>query len=368
MDFELDEDIIMIRDMMRRFVQKDAQPLEMPLFNQGELTQEQAEGLKEKIIEQMGLWAVTVPEDYGGDELDLLSTCLIEEELGQTFVPVDYGDITPILFGCNDEQIETYLEPAVEGDLRPVLALREQGRLSPDDWQTTAVRDGDNFILNGTKLLGHKVRDDDFFVVFARMEEGITAFLVDTDAEGVRWNGKPELALRNCVLSKDALLGEIGGAFALGVEWLPNQAVKMGARYVGMAQRLLDMSAQYAKDWVSMGQPLALRPAIMRMVAEMAAEVQAARYMVYHAAWLLDEEEEARHEALMVRLFTGEMIRKAIDKTIMVHGGTSYLEQAPAIRMYRNLVPDESLEIGLENSRMAVAEHYLELQALMAED
>jgi acyl-CoA dehydrogenase len=368
MDFELDEEVIMIRDMMRRFVQKDAQPLEMPLFNQGELTQEQEEGLKEKIIDQMGLWAVTVPEDYGGDELDLLSTCLIEEELGQTFVPVDYGDIIPLLFDCSDDQLETYLEPAVEGELRPVLALREPGRTSPDSWQTTAVRDGDDFMLRGHKLLGQKPRDKDFYVVFARMDEGITAFLVDSDTDGVRLNGKPELTLQDCVLPKSALLGEVGGAFQLGVDRLPHQAVKMGARYVGMAQRLLDMSAQYAKDWVSMGQPLALRPAVMRMVAEMASDVQAARFMVYHAAWLLDEEEEARHEALMVRLFTGQMIRKAIDKTIMVHGGTSYLEQAPAIRMYRNLVPDESLEIGLENTRMAVAEHYLELQTLMAED
>lgn len=368
MEFELDEEVIMIRDMMRRFVQKDAQPLEMPLFNQGELTLEQEASLKHKIIEQMGLWAVTVPEDYGGGELDMLSTCLIEEELGQTFVPVDYGDITPLLFGCRDDQVEAFLEPAVEGERRPVLALREPGRPAPETWQTTVVRDGEDLILRGHKLLGHKPRPEDFYIVFARMDEGVTTFLVEPDAAGVRLNGAAEVSFDGCVLSQDAVLGEIGGAFRLGADRLPHQAVKMGARYVGMAQRLLDMSAQYAKDWVSMGQPLALRPAVMRMVAEMAADIQAARYMVYHAAWLLDEEQEARHEALMVRLFTGEMIRKAIDKTIMVHGGTSYLEQAPAIRMYRNLVPDESLEIGLENSRMAVAEHYLELQTLLAED
>ncbi len=209
MEFELDEEVIMIRDMMRRFVQKDAQPLEMPLFNQGELTQEQEVGLKEKIIEQMGLWAVTVPEDYGGDELDLLSTCLIEEELGQTFVPVDYGDITPLLFACTEDQSETYLEPAVEGELRPMLALREADRLSPDSWQTTAVRDGENFVLNGQKLLGHKPREDDFFIVFARMEEGVTAFLVDSDADGVCLNGKPEThpgelrAITRCAPGRD---------------------------------------------------------------------------------------------------------------------------------------------------------------------
>lgn len=368
MDFELGEEVIMIRDMMRRFVQKDARPLEMPLFNQGELTAEQEDSLKEKIVEQMGLWAVTVPEEYGGEALDMISTCLIEEELGQTFVPVDYGDITPVLFACTEEQVDTYLEPAVEGERRPVLALREPGALSPDAWQTRAVPAGDGFILNGRKLLGHRPRENDFFVVFANTDRGVTAFLVDPDTEGLAMNGKTEIALQDCHLSEHSVLGQVGGGFKLGVDHLPRQQVKMGARYVGMAQRLLEMSAQYAKDWVSMGQPLALRPAVMRMVAEMAAGIQAARYMVYHAAWLLDEEEDAAHDCLMVRLFTGQMIRSTIDKTIMVHGGTSYLEQSPALRMYRNLVPDKALEVGLENSRMAIANRYLELQTLLAEE
>lgn len=367
MDFELDEEVVMIRDMMRRFVQKDARPLEMPLFNEGELTQEQEADLKEKIMEQMGLWAVTVPEEYGGEELDMLSTCLIEEELGQTFVPVEYGDIPPVLFACNEEQAESYLEPAVEGDRRPVLALREPGSLAPDSWQTTAAVKDEGYVLNGRKLLGHKPRDDDYYVVFARSDEGVTAFLVEPDAEGVRLNGKAELILENCALSEEAVLGEVGGGLKLGAEYLPHQQVKMGARYVGMGQRLLEMSAQYAKDWVSMGKPLALRPAVMRMVAEMAAQIQAARYMVYHAAWLLDEEEDAHHQANLVRLFTAEMIRSIIDKTIMVHGGTNYLDREPALRMYRNLVPDQALEAGLENSRMAVANHYLELETFLQE-
>jgi acyl-CoA dehydrogenase len=368
MDFELGEEVIMIRDMMRRFVQKDARPLEMPLFNQGELTLEQENGLKEKIMEQMGLWAVTVPEQFGGEELDMLSTCLIEEELGQTFVPVDYGDISPVLFSCDEEQAERYLEPAVEGDRRPVLALRETGAMAPAQWQTTARQTGSGYVLTGRKLLGHRPREGDFFVVFAQTDQGATAFLVDSDAKGATVNGKPEVIFQDCAVPANAVLGEVGAGLKLGVGYLPHQQIKMGARYVGMAQRLLEMSAQYAKDWVSMGQPLALRPAVMRMVAEMAADIQAARFMVYHAAWLLDEEKDASHEAMMVRLFTGRMIRTAIDKTIMVHGGVSYLEQKPALRMYRNLVPDEALELGLENSRMAVANHYLELQSLLGED
>jgi acyl-CoA dehydrogenase len=368
MDFELGEDVIMIRDMMRRFVQKDARPLEMPLFNQGVLTPEQEEGLKHKIIEQMGLWAVTVPEQFGGEELDLLSACLIEEELGQTFVPVDYGDISPVLYACEEGQVERYLEPAVEGERRPVMALREAGAMTPAEWKTTAVPAEPGYSLSGRKLLGHRPRDGDFLIVFARMDEGVTAFLVESDAEGAALNGKPEVVFDNCTVAADAVLGEVGAGLKLGVDYLPHQQIKMGARYVGMAQRLLEMSAQYAKDWVSMGQPLALRPAVMRMVAEMAADIQAARYMVYHAAWLLDEDKDASHEAMMIRLFTGRMIRSAIDKTIMVHGGVSYLEQEPALRMYRNLVPDEALELGLENSRMAVANHYLELQSLLGDE
>lgn len=367
MDFELDEDVVMIRDMMRRFVQKDAVPLEMPLFNEGELALDQEESLKEKIMEQMGLWAVTVPEEYGGDELDLISTCLIEEELGQTFVPVDYGDITPVLYACNEEQAELFLEPAVEGDRRPVLALRERGAIAPEGWKTVAVRSDEGYVVDGRKLLGHRLRDDDFMILFAKAEEGVTAFLLEPDAQGVSVHGRHEVEFRGCEVSRAAILGEVGQGLGLGVDYLYHQQIKMGARYVGMAQRLLDMSAQYAKDWVSMGQPLALRPAVMRMVAEVAADIQAARYLVYHAAWLVDEEMDAELDALKVRLFTGQMIRSAIDKTIMVHGGPSYLEQAPALRMYRNLVPDEALETGLEHSRMAIANHYLDLQTTLNE-
>lgn len=368
MDFEFGEEVIMIRDMMRRFVQKDARPLEMPLFNQGELTEEQAEGLKSKIMDQMGLWAVTVPEQFGGEELDMLSACLIEEELGQTFVPVEYGDVTPVLFACNHAQVGGFLEPAVEGERRPVLALREPGALTPEQWTTFARKTETGYVLGGRKLLGHRSRDGDFFVVFAQTEDGVTAFLVDPDAPGVTLSGGPEVVFRECELSSDAILGEVGAGLKLGVAYLPHQQIKLGARYVGMALRLLEMSAQYAQDWVSLGQPLALRPAVMRMVAEMAADIEAARYLVYHAAWLLDEEQDASHEAMMIRLFAGRMIKSAIDKTIMIHGGVSCLEQEPAIRMYRNLVPDQALEIGLENSRMAVASHYMELQSLLGDD
>ena len=298
----------------------------------------------------------------------MLSACLIEEELGQTFVPVNYGDISPVLFSCDEEQAELYLEPAVEGDRRPVLALREPEALTPDEWQTVVTFDGGVNILNGCKLLGQTPRDDDFFVVFARTDAGVTAFLVEPDMDGVSINGRSEILFQDCALPEGAVLGEVGGGLRLGVDYLSHQQVKMGARYIGMAQRLLDMSAQYAKDWVSLGQPLALRPAAMRMIAEMAADIQAARFLVYHCAWLLDEEEDASLEAAKVRLFTGQMIRSVMDKTIMVHGGTSYLDQSPSLRMYRNLVPDEALEIGLEYSRMAVANHYLELQTLLAED
>ena len=367
MDFEFGEEAIMIRDMMRRFVQKDARPLEMPLFNEGALTLEQEETLKSKIMDQMGLWAVTVPEDYGGEELDMISACLIEEELGQTFVPVDYGDVTPILFACNEEQAEEYLEPAVEGERRPVLALREPGALVPEQWKTRAAANGAGYVLNGLKSVGRQPRDGDFYVVFAQTDDGVTAFLVEPDHPGVAIRGASDIAFTDCHLPAEAVLGEAGRGLTLGNEYLAHQQVKMGARYVGMAQRLLDMSAQYARDWVSMGQPLALRPAVMRMIAEMAVEIQAARYLVYHAAWKLDEGDDAQSDATAIRLFTGQMIRSAIDKTIMVHGGTSYLEKEPALRMYRNLVPDQALEVALEHSRMAVANQYLELQAVMEE-
>src|SRR5512139_3188908 len=180
MDFTFSPDTVMLRDMLRRFVQKEARPLEMKYFNTGALTPEERSRLR-LAIQQLGLWGLTVPEEYGGGGLDVITSCEVEEELGGTFIPVEMGEVPVMLYACNEEQTARYLEPALEAGRQAIIAAREPGpqAVQPDAWQTTADLDGDQYILNGQKTLASPPTAQDFFVVYARAPQGLTAFLIE---------------------------------------------------------------------------------------------------------------------------------------------------------------------------------------------
>ncbi len=369
MDFTLPEEAAMIRDTTRRFVNKELRPLEMKLFSQ-EATQtagplvlppEVRDDLRVKAM-RVGLWALTAPEGLGGMGLDALSACLVEDELGQTFIPLDIGDVPPALFACSEAQIDAYLAPAIEGTRRPVLALREPEGHRPEAWKTSAVALPDGgYELNGMKLVA-PVSEDDFYLVFAvspgETAPGVTCFLIDPDLPGVeaRANGRGgALRLTRCIVSADRVLGEPGKGLALGAEYLPLEMLKLSARYLGMARRLLEMSAAYARDWASLGAPLAKRPATQRMLAEMHMDAEACALFIYRAATRLDAGEGSRQEALMVRTYAAAALQRAIDRATMVHGGPGHLDDQPRLRLYASLVPDETLDLAMEVGFTALA-------------
>lgn len=355
MDFEFSSDALMLRDMLRRFVQKEARPLEMKFFNSGRLTLEERAHLRSG-IEQLGLWNVTVPEKFGGGGLDALTMCLMEEELGKTFIPLEIGDVPPMLYACNDDQVTRFLGPALGGERRAIIAAREpSNRLNPESWTTTAAVDGGGFVINGFKTLSALPDEKDFLIVFAKSMVGLTAFLLDADAEGLSAsaNGEIVLALRECRVGRDSLLGEEGKALTLGSAAAPCMWIRTGARYVGIVERLIEMAADHARDWESLGAPLAARPAIRRMLAEMRVEVESARWLVYHAAWQADRGESLQHAAAQVRLATGEMLQRAVDRVTMIYTGPS--AQLDVRRIVRSMVPPETLELALEYARGAIA-------------
>lgn len=357
MDFEFPEDTLMLRDMLRRFVKKEAQPLEMKYFTSGELAPEESARLR-KAVEQMGLWGLTVPEGFGGGGLDLVSSCLIDEELGQTFIPVEIGEVPAALFACAGPQVADYLEPALAGERRVVIAAREPGGLRPESWTTTA-RNSAPIILEGRKVLSHAPGADDFLLVYAQAEPGLTAFLVDASCPGVsiQRNGEVTLALQDCRVGEEAVVGGIGKALEQGSREAPRLWIRTGARYVGAVTRLLEMAAEHARSWVSLGEPLSVRPAIQRMLAEMQVEVESARWLVYHAAWLADARpsESLRIPAAQVRLATGEMLQRAVDRVTMVFLGPGPSPEIEPRRLVRSLAPPEALEFALEGARAVIA-------------
>lgn len=376
MNFEFSDDTLMLRDMLRRFVQKEARPLEMDYFNSGVLKPEVRARLR-KSIEQLGLWGIMAPEEFGGGGLDAVTACVIEEELGGTFIPLELGSVTPLLFACKGDQVSRYLEPALEGSRKAVIAAREQGTegVRPETWTTTAAPAENAWLLNGQKILAARPGTNDFVILLAKVssqagEQGgqETAFLLELNTPGlsITENGAITLNLDKCQVGQQNLLGEVGGALKIQTDEAQRAWIRLGARYVGIVERLIEMAAEHARDWVSLGAALAVRPAIQRMIAEMRIEVESVRWLVYHAAYLVDAQKtaEIKLSAAQVRLASGEMLKHAIDRATMIFAGPGPMPQIELQQVVQSTVPMEALELALENARAVIANHELNLSQL----
>ena len=364
MDFNFPPDTLMLREVLRRFVQKEARPLEMNYFNTGTLTQDEWSHLR-RSIEQLGLWGLMVPEEYGGGGLDMLTACLIEIELGNTFIPLEMGNVPPLLYTCAGEQVTCFLEPALAGDRRTIIAAREPNLLLPEDWKTTAVSNGDGYILSGRKALAILPDPLDFFILFAKTTAGLTAFLLDANHSGlsVDTNREITLMIQDCHCERGSLLGKPGGGLALAVGKAPHAWIRIGARYIGIVERLIEMAVEYTKDWVAYGAPLAARPAIQRALTGMRVDVECARWLVYHAAWLVDQNQDSSilSSAAQVRVATGEMLKRAVDRVTMIYAGPGPSPQIEPQRLVKNLIPSEVLELALEHARAVIGAEMLNL-------
>jgi acyl-CoA dehydrogenase len=355
MDFEFSSDTVMLRDMLRKFVQKDARPLEMAYFTAGALRPEESARLR-AAIEQLGLWGATIPERFGGGGLDTVTACVIEEELGGTFVPIELGEVPALLFECTDDQASRFLEPALAGKRRARVAAREPGGARPEAWKATAeVRDG-GFALHGRKLFSGVAGPEDFFLVMARAPEGLSAFLVEQGTAGVEVLPSGTLSLEG---GRGSILGQPGHALATYRDEAARSWIRLGARYVGLADRLRQMALEHARDWVALGEPLSFRPAVQRMLAETSVDVESGRWLVYHAAWLADRGDPLRLAAAQVRLGTGEMLQRTLDRVTLIFGGPGPAPEILPQRMARAAVPPETLELALEYARSAVVAQVL---------
>ncbi len=347
----------MLRDMLRRFIRKEAQPLEMKFFTAGELAPEERARLR-RAIEQMGLWGLTVPEAYGGGGLDLLSACIIEEELGSTFIPLEIGEVPPVLYACTDEQAKRFLEPALAGERRPIIAAREPDCLLPQGWSATAVALPEGYLLNGQKLVSVPPDPNDFLILYANAADGLTAFLLDASAPGmsVSRDGALIVRLENLRAAGSAVLGRPGGALELGAAEAPRSWIRTGARYVGVVSRLIEMSLEHARNWVSLGEPLSVRPAIQRMLADMIVGVESVRWMMYHAAWQADKNAsgDLRRLAASVRLASGELLQRSVDQVTMIFAGPGPAPEIEPQRFVRSLAPPEVLDFALEQARAVI--------------
>lgn len=325
MEFDFPPDVMMLRDMLQRFVEREARPLEMKYLTGGELEPEEHARLRDA-IEQMGLWGANVPECYGGVGLDLVTACVMEEELGKTFLPLEKGDVPVMLYACKGDQVERFLQPALSGGRRAYVAAREPEAQGVESWRTWANLDEDSYMINGEKLLPACSQPDDFYIVFTNTRRGATAFLLDADRHELTLepiSGAQVLKLQDCQVGSDSLLGEPGQAFSLGSKEAPYVWIREGAHSVGITDRLLKMGVTFAKDWTWFEEQLIARPAVQRMLADMQVEMESVRWLVYHAAWTVDRGAQAHIPAAKVRIATAEMLKHAVDHVTMVYGGAS---------------------------------------------
>ncbi len=385
MDFEIPEDLKMVQSLVRDFVNDQLKPLERDILGRvADLSDARMflpEETEEKLVKMamdMGLWGVGVPEELGGIGLSTLGNCLVEEELAQTVIPFNFGDVTPILFDCNAEQKEKYFLPVLHQQRHAYLALIEPekaARLS--NIEMRAEKANEHYVLSGKKVSFSRAGKDYFAVVFATtgdkgLRDGVTCFLVDKDTPGFTVSGGEEktgwqsqtrepmsLVFDHCLVPVENILGEEGKAFHLGEKWLPSRRLVRGARCVGVAQRLLEESTTQAQSWQSFGQFISKRTSIEAALANIAMSIHACRLMVCEAAWKADKGESIRREAAMVKLFATEMVHSVADRVAHIFNGPPYMAGLPMERLCRRALATSAIELALELQRSIIAQDIL---------
>ena len=346
MDFELSEETKALKDLVRRIVEKHQMPLEQKLLRGEEVTLADL-GPGRAAAKAAGLWGLALPSEYGGANLSTLDNVVIAEENERCLVPIAFGGRAPgFLFRLNERQKERYLYPVLKGEKRYAFAQTEPSGGSDPGGQirTTAKRQGAGWVINGSKVFISGVETAHFFIVVAltdaqrRQHGGITLFLVDRDAPGVRIGrlipmiGRRkthELFFDDVEVSDEAMVGAAGSGFASAQGLLSKARMNIGAQAIGIAQRCVEMMVSHAKTRVAFGEPLARKQAVQSMIVDSWVDVHQTRLVTYHAAWKQDRGEDTRVEAGLVKFLGSEMVGRVVDRALQLHGASGVALDSP---------------------------------------
>lgn len=348
----------MVQKTIRKFVEQELMPLESEVLrNEREgkpgISAEKLRELQLK-AKKAGFWGINTPAEYGGADLGHLMQAIVTIEVSKTFVPFKFGGSADnILYYANEEQKKRYLIPTINGEKKSCFAMTEPGAGSDTrNIKMTAVKDGNEWVLNGEKTFITGGNEADFVMVIAitdkemhqrsKGREGVTCFIVDRDmgwrSEFIHTMGEwgpASLIFENVRVPEENILGELHKGYQLGLEWIGFARWMVGARAVGTAERLLQMAIDYAKQRVTFGKPIAERQAIQWQIADSAVEIEAAKWLVLNAAFTLDQGEDNRHLASMAKLFGANMGNRVVDRVMQIHGGMGYTRELPIERWYR---------------------------------
>lgn len=372
MDFSIPEHVQDITRRVRQFVDQEVIPLEAHLEEHEDgLSQAQIDTLRAK-AKAVGLWCPQLSKDIGGMGLTLQEIVPVFEAAGRSLIgPLalncsapDEGNMHLLHMFANEEQAERYLKPLVAGEIRSAFAMTEPAPGAGSDptmLKTCAVRDGDDWIINGHKWFTSGADGAAFLIIMAvtnpdvPTHKGATLFLAPIETPGIDiirrvpimgandLGGHCEIEFHDLRLPNSAILGEEGQGFALTQKRLGPARLTHGMRWTGIAQRALEIATQYASEREAFGSALSGHQSIQWMLADSAIELHAGRLMIQQTAWLLAQGQEARQESSMCKVFVAESVNRVLDRAIQICGAkgisrdlplSKWFEAARAFRIY----------------------------------
>ena len=355
MNFSFSEDVLMLRDGVRKFISEVVEPTAMDIERNNHIPEEIVQMSRE-----IGLFGLAIPEKYGGLQLDMVGKCAIFEEIGKTHngyttligAHNGIGTVGIIELG-NESQKEKYLPKMASGEWIGAFALTEPSAGSNAlSMKTTAVKHGGKYILNGSKHYITNAVDAHVFTVMAITDKGngakgITSFIVEKDMPGfivgaveekmgLRGSHSAELFFDNLEVPAENVLGIEGMGYINALKILANGRAGLAARNLGSCEKLLQYSVQYAHEREQFGQPIIEFQAIQHMLAEMSMQIEALRALTYKVAWETDQGIRNVKESAMVKLFASEVYNKVADIAVQIHGGMGYVKDYPIERYFRD--------------------------------
>ena len=358
MDFGLSNEQEMIIDSVKSFVEQELYPHEDEVEQSNKINKHLAENIKKKAIDQ-GLYASNMPVIHGGGGLDTLTLCLLEKELGKANFGLQYIVARPsnILLACQGAQIEDYLIPTIRGDKVECLAMTEPNAGSDvRSMQCKAERDGEFFVINGSKHFISHADVADYVILFAASgtektsrgeRKKITSFLVDIGTSGfsvepgyksVSHRGYHNFILNfdNCRVHESQVLGEVDHGFDVANEWLGATRLSVAAMCLGRAERALQIATEWAATREQFGQKIGKFQGVSFKLADMSTELHAAELLTLKAAWKDTQGEMTNSDAAMAKLKATETLAMISDEAIQILGGMGLMEELPLERIWRD--------------------------------
>jgi len=383
MDWTFTDEQKMLRDMVRKFVDKELKPLAEKIDQEEKIPRE----LIAKIGE-LGLLGVSFPPEYGGAGMGETGYCIVQDEIGRgcsstaTFIGAhqSIGSSGIYLFGT-EEQKQKYLVPLAEGRKIAAFALTEPNAGSDAfNCETVVEEKGDHWLVNGRKLFITNGSFADTFTVFARHRGGkadgkVSAFIVEKTSPGfsvgkiehkmgIRGSETAELIFEDVKVPTENLLGRAGRGVIVGMRILACGRLGLGAAALGAAREALALAVAHSKERSQFGHKISQNQAIQWMIADMATEVFNMESIVYRTAWMYDQGMDITKESSMVKLYCSEALDRIVDLALQVHGGYGFIREYPIERMYRDSRINRLFEGTSEIQRLIIAHEVLHAKNL----